>query len=501
MSERRSTRRRYLLTAGVIATAGCLRLSDGGDGESNADPTTGSDDEATGTPAPTATARPTESTTTGPTETTTTGPYDGWFSDTANFSGIADVTGNETLTVLVGAADNGGQLAFSPPALRVSKGATVVWEWTGSGGQHNVRVERQPAAASWDGYPSLRNGSGFTYEYTFDVPGTYLYYCAPHEPQGMKGAIVVDDDSSVGGDDGAETERLTFGGDGAVDVGISPSVPQRDLEVQYEPFVGHLEGYLSENYDVPSGLDAEVSIGRNYSAIIQALGEGQLDVAETGPLAAAVGVDRGDAEIILQRYGYGTWEYESVVAVRNDSDISDLSDLSGKTVAFSSRLSSSGALFPLYSMSTEGGLDIGNLPEGDGSQAEFDARFAGGHASSFTLLEAGQVDAAAMGGFVAYTDAGPSTETFEEVATILHEDGGIPRAPIVVSPELDDAARNAVQEAFLDAPDEVYWGEDDEEGTHDDLWFSDVRAADAETYRPVLDAAEELDVGIDVFES
>jgi len=498
MSERRFARRRYLLTAGVIATAGCLRLSDSGDGESNADPTAGSDDEATGTPAPTATTAPTESITTGPTETTTTGPYDGWFSDTANFSGIADVTGNETLTVLVGGEGNDGQLAFSPPAIRVSKGTTVVWEWTGAGGQHNVRVERQPAAASWDGYPSLRNGSGFTYEYTFDVPGTYLYYCAPHKPQGMKGAIVVDDDSSVGG--GGGSEALQFGGDGAVDVGLSPSLPQEDLDVQYGPFVDHLERYLSENYDVPNGLDAEAVIRSNY-AVVRGLGRGTLDVAETGPFAAAIGFDRGDLEVVLQRYGYGTWEYESVVAVQNDSDIDDLSDLSGKTVAFSDRLSSSGALFPLYSMATDAGLDIGDLPEGDGSNAEFDARFVGGHVSSFLRLEQGQVDAAAMAGFVANTDVGPSTEEFQDVATVLHEDSGIPRAPIVVSSELDDAAKDAVREAFLDAPDEVFWGEDGQEGTADDPWFSRVRAADAETYRPVLDAVEELDIGIDLFES
>jgi len=252
---------------------------------------------------------------------------------------------------------------------------------------------------------------------------------------------------------------------------------------------------------VSDGLSVASSIGSNYSAIIQSLGQGTTDVAETGPFAAALGVESDNSEIILQRYGYGSWEYKSIIAVPNDSDVSELSDLSGKSIAFSDQLSTSGALYPLRALSAEGGLDIGELPESNGSQAEFDARFAGGHVSSYTLLQEGQVDAAAMGGFIRDTGAGPSTEEFDDVATTLHEDTGLPRAPVVVSPELSDEAKDAVQQAFLDASDDVYWGQDGEEGTDDDLWFSDVREADESRYQSVIDVANELDVGTDIFES
>ena len=293
--------------------------------------------------------------------------------------------------------------------------------------------------------------------------------------------------------------QMTFGGDGAVDFGISPSVPQEDLNVQYSPLLDHIGSYLQDNHDVPSGLEVEGTIGSNYSAVIQALGQGTMDVAETGPFAAALGVKTGNAEIILQRYGYGSWEYASIIATPNDSDITELSDLSGKTVAFSDRLSTSGCLYPLYSMSDQGGLDVGELPEGNGSQAEFDARFAGGHVGSYTLLEQGQVDAAAMGGFVRDTKTGPTPEDWQSVATTLHEDTGLPRAPIVVSPELSDEAKTAVQDAFLEGPDSIYYGADGEDGTDDDLWFGDVRAAGQEEYQSVIDVADELGVGTDIF--
>jgi len=314
-----------------------------------------------------------------------------------------------------------------------------------------------------------------------------------------------DTTESGGGDSTSEQtteaeQQMTFGGDGNADFGISPSVPQEDLEVQYSPLESHVESHLTENYDVPSDLSVQSTIGSNYSAIIQSLGQGTMDFAETGPFAAGLGVMSDNAEIILQRYGYGGWTYKSIIATPNDSDIEELADLSGKTVAFSDTLSTSGALYPLYAISDEGGLDIGNLPDGNGSQAEFDARFAGGHVGSYTLLEQGQVDAAAMGGFVRDTGTGPSPEEFQEVATTLHEDDGLPRAPIVVSPELSDEAKSAIQEAFLEGPDSIYHGADGEEGTDDDLWFSDVREASQEDYQSVIDVADELGVGTEIFE-
>ena len=292
---------------------------------------------------------------------------------------------------------------------------------------------------------------------------------------------------------------MTFGGDGTVNFGLSPSVPQEDLEVQYSPFMDHIGSYLQDNYQVSSDLSVEGTVGSNYSAIIQSLGQGTLDVAETGPFAAGLGVKTGNAEIILQRYGYGGWEYNGIIATPNDSDITELSDLSGKTIAFSDRLSTSGALYPLFSMSSQGGLDVGELPEGNGSQAEFDARFAGGHVGSYTLLEQGQVDAAAMGVFVRDTKTGPTSQEWQEVATTLHETRSIPRAPLVVSPELSDDAKTAIQEAILNGPESIYLGQDGEDGTDDDLWFGDVREAGQEEYQSVIDVADELGVGTDIF--
>ena len=298
-----------------------------------------------------------------------------------------------------------------------------------------------------------------------------------------------------GGDE--ESSQLTFGGDGEINMGVSPSVPQDNLIQQYGPVRDHLQSYVTENYDVPDGLEASMFVGNNYSAIIQALGQGTADLAETGPFAAALGVKSDNADIVLQRKGYGSWTYVSQMATSPDSDIESLSDLEGKRVAFSDQLSTSGCLYPLYDMKTEGGLDVGDLPEGSGTNADFEATFAGGHPASYELLANGRVDAAAMGGFVPGIIG---EDEFESNARVFHRHEGLPRAPIVVSADLGDDEQSALQQAFLEAPQSIYHGQDGEEGTDDDLWFSDVREADVETYQGVIDVANELDVSQDIFQ-
>ncbi|WP_251341405.1 halocyanin domain-containing protein [Haloplanus halophilus] len=112
--------------------------------------------------------------------------FDGWFSNVGNYDGVVDETGSGEVTVAVGAQGNGGAYAFDPPAIRISTGTTVVWEWTGKGAQHDV-------AAEGGAFESDRSTEeGFTFEHTFSSAGTYRYVCTPHRALGMKGAVVVE---------------------------------------------------------------------------------------------------------------------------------------------------------------------------------------------------------------------------------------------------------------------------------------------------------------------
>ncbi|SDM94650.1 halocyanin domain-containing protein [Halogranum gelatinilyticum] len=132
--------------------------------------------------------------------------FDGWFDNVDNFDGVVDETGQSEVTVTVGAEGNNGAFAFDPPAIRVDPGTTVVWEWTGGGGSHNVVAEDGSFESE------LVGESGHTFSHTFESEGTTKYACVPHKPMGMKGAVVVGGDSAAGGAGGGSD-----GGDGGND--------------------------------------------------------------------------------------------------------------------------------------------------------------------------------------------------------------------------------------------------------------------------------------------
>lgn len=185
-------RRTVLRGMGVLATgvlAGCSGGSGGGTAtggsDGNPETTAGGGTEPTDSTAPS--TEPGGSTAT--TESTT-GGADGaqveqYLSAARGYDGsIADMTGNNTVEIAVGAGESG--FAFDPAAVRVSPGTTIRWAWTGRGGAHNVVAED---GAFNSGQPQV--GETITYEATLDQPGTHLYYCEPHRRLGMKGAVVV----------------------------------------------------------------------------------------------------------------------------------------------------------------------------------------------------------------------------------------------------------------------------------------------------------------------
>lgn len=99
------------------------------------------------------------------------------------------MTGENAVTVEVGAEGNNGSNAFEPAAVEITPGTTVSWKWVD--GYHNV-VARTGRFSS--GEPE----QNAAFEHTFETPGTVLYYCEPHESIGMKGAVIASDGDSEG---------------------------------------------------------------------------------------------------------------------------------------------------------------------------------------------------------------------------------------------------------------------------------------------------------------
>jgi plastocyanin len=89
--------------------------------------------------------------------------------------------------VMVSMEDN----FFDPAQITVEPGTTVTWVQNGDNGHTTTSYD-----GLWDS-GMLPGGSGQTFSFTFDDPGTYDYYCIPHEDLGMVGTVTVSGDMAT----------------------------------------------------------------------------------------------------------------------------------------------------------------------------------------------------------------------------------------------------------------------------------------------------------------
>jgi plastocyanin len=89
-------------------------------------------------------------------------------------------------------------LRFDPDRVNIEVGQTVLWNNT-SDLPHTVTADPVKAKnkddcnlpASANPFDSGIISPGHTYIQTFTVPGTYKYFCIPHETMGMTGQVIV----------------------------------------------------------------------------------------------------------------------------------------------------------------------------------------------------------------------------------------------------------------------------------------------------------------------
>ena len=96
-------------------------------------------------------------------------------------------------------------LKFEPEDVTIGVGDTVVWETVGAvahsvtayeedlpeGAEFFASGEFETETAARQSYPDGSVGTDETYEHTFEVTGTYPYFCVPHE-SGMVGTVTVE---------------------------------------------------------------------------------------------------------------------------------------------------------------------------------------------------------------------------------------------------------------------------------------------------------------------
>ncbi len=312
--------------------------------------------------------------------------------------------------------------------------------------------------------------------------------------------------------------------------GFVPSQEQETLQDDIQPFIDVLEAAL--------GIDVEGVVTTDYTGLVTAMGTGQADMGAFGPFGYTLGVDQfGNMEALIQsvRFGsatyHGQWftndpsicteppvsgtalenvngelvQVDAVDAVAlqvgvffgddgkalgevtddgtaisaGSSCIGDLSQVAGKTVAFTSESSTSGYLFPA--------LQLTNL-EIDPSSGVTPV-FAGSHDAAVTAVYDGSADIG-----LSFDDARRSIREEKpdvgDKVIVFNLTDEIPNDVVAIRSDLPDSLKDAVYAAVED-----FLATDEGEAIFDEIYgWTDIRRAIESDFDVVRQAAVELGI-------
>lgn len=197
-----------------------------------------------------------------------------------------------------------------------------------------------------------------------------------------------------------------------------------------------LQAYLKQVF----GVEVTGKVGTSYTAVIEAMRAGKVDVAFYGPFSYILANVETGAEALLQGETKDgkLASYNSLIIVPADSPIKDLAELKGKTFSFVDPASTSGHLVPAYTL-----LQKANLTEKD-----YTPLYAGSHPASYEAVVNGKVDAGAIASDVFAKGIAEGTID-ESKVRIIDTSFPIPGSPIAIRSDIAQADRELIQQAFL----------------------------------------------------
>jgi len=208
--------------------------------------------------------------------------------------------------------------------------------------------------------------------------------------------------------------------------GVIPRDNPRLLYEKYQPLLDYLSETTPYHY--------ELALRKKYEEAVAALGNGEIDIALFGPLTYLEAHAKYGAICILKPKGIdGTATYKSVIITKKDSKISKISELKGKTVAFSASKSTSGNLMPRYLLANAG-VHLNDLRQ----YVNFDY-----HDSVVKAILKGQYDAGSVRDSVARKYMKLGIET-------IAESEAIPTGPLVAGPKTPLPVIEDIKKALLE---------------------------------------------------
>ncbi|WP_277057298.1 phosphate/phosphite/phosphonate ABC transporter substrate-binding protein [Trichlorobacter lovleyi] len=196
-----------------------------------------------------------------------------------------------------------------------------------------------------------------------------------------------------------------------------------------------LQGYLAQQLGQPVQLVDRA----NYEELNRLLQSGGIDAAFVCAGPYVEGKQQFDMQLIAMPLVNGKSVYHAYIIVHKDSPIQSLSQLKGKSFAFTDPKSNSGTLVPTYMLA-----QMKTTPE------RFFSRriFTYGHDNSIKAVAERHVDGASVDSLIwDYTARKYPHLTANTRVIATSEPYGIP--PVVVRPGIDPALKQRLQQALL----------------------------------------------------
>ena len=237
---------------------------------------------------------------------------------------------------------------------------------------------------------------------------------------------------ACGGTGGTPAATSSCPNGGTVRFGVEPF----DDAAQMQPVYTQLATLLGQQL----GCTVQVDITTNYTAEVEAMRAGKLEVGEFGPLGYVFAHKIANAQPVAtfaDKTGKPLTYFATIVTTPN-TGIKRIEDVAGHTFAYSDPASTSGHLFPAYALK-KAGIDPDN---------GIKATYAGTHSASFLAIKNHKVDAGEMNSDTIASTTAQGQYQASDYVTLWKSDP-IPQDPITVRGDLSSDFKARFTSALL----------------------------------------------------
>ena len=226
-----------------------------------------------------------------------------------------------------------------------------------------------------------------------------------------------------------------------------PDENNPDAGAKNENFVKAMSEYLE--------MPVEQLEGGDYAVGIEAMKNKKLDVLLVSPMSYFQAKKKVAIEPLVTTATLGSEPYKTVFITQKDNDkINELKDLKGTNFAFVDPASSSGYMFPKYTLVKELNLEAAKVEEPNYFFKT--VAYSGKHDASLMGVSKGDYEAAAVSGqVISMMDAAGLVD--QDEIKIIGETEEIPNPSYVVRSELPEDLKAKIKEFYLQYEDETYF--------------------------------------------